>query len=407
MPARCSSTATPLAIRNPHDARRHGIAMVFQHLSLFESLTVAQNVWLGLEPGTTLANMATLVRDKAKAYGLDLDPDRPVHALSIGERQRVEIVRALLANPRLLILDEPTAVLAPQAVEGLFTTLRQLAAEGCSILYISHKLDEIRALCQRCTVMRAGRVTGVVDPRSESNASLSRLMIGEEPKALVHRDVTAGEAALSVQGLSLAPQDMHGVALHDISFELRAGEVLGVAGVSGSGQQALLAALAGEDRRAPPASVRLFGIDVTREGPARRRRRGLHVVPEERLGKGAVPGMSLALNTLLTRSEPRARLRLDRPRRGACAGCERHRALSRQGARAASCGAQSFGRQPAEVHRRPRSRREAVGAGAGAADLGRRRWRGVADPRRAAGAARCRRRGACHQRRPRRVVRDQ
>ena len=293
-----------LVVRNPHDARRHGIAMVFQHLSLFESLTVAQNVWLGLERGTTLDEVTRLVREKAKAYGLDLDPDRPVYALSIGERQRVEIVRALLASPRLLILDEPTAVLAPQAVEGLFATLRQLSAEGCSILYISHKLDEIRALCDRCTVMRAGKVTGVVDPRGESNASLSRLMIGEEPKALVHRDVAAGEVALRVEGLTLAAQELHGVALHDIAFELRAGEVLGVAGVSGSGQQALLAALAGEDRRAPPGSVRLFGVNVAREGPAQRRRRGLHVVPEERLGKGAVPGMPLALNTLLTRNAP-------------------------------------------------------------------------------------------------------
>ncbi len=293
-----------LAVRSPHDARLHGIAMVYQHLSLFESLTVAQNVWLGLEPGRTLADVGALVREKAKAYRLDVDPDRPVHALSIGERQRVEIVRALLATPRILILDEPTAVLAPQAIEGLFATLRQLAAEGCSILYISHKLDEIRALCTRCTVMRAGRVTGVVDPRGESNASLSRLMIGEEPKSLVHRDVTPGAVLLSVQGLSLAPQELHGVALHDVTFELRAGEVLGIAGVSGSGQQPLLAALAGEDTRAPAGSVRLFGDDVTREGPARRRRRGLHVVPEERLGKGAVPSLSLAANTLLTRREP-------------------------------------------------------------------------------------------------------
>jgi simple sugar transport system ATP-binding protein len=321
----------PLEVRNPHDARRHGIAMVFQHLSLFESLTVAQNVWLGLEPGGraldrvsppapragasaasrrrgaaggTLAQVTALVRDKARAYRLDLDPERPVHALSIGERQRVEIVRALLAEPRLLILDEPTAVLAPQAIEGLFATLRQLAAEGCSILYISHKLDEIRALCERCTVMRAGRVTGTVDPRRESNASLSRLMIGEEPKSLVHRDVVPGRVALAVRGLSLAPRELHGIALHDIAFELRVGEVLGVAGVSGSGQQALLAALAGEDRRARAGTIRLFGADVAREGPTQRRRRGLHVVPEERLGKGAVPSLSLAANTLLTRREP-------------------------------------------------------------------------------------------------------
>ncbi len=291
-------------IHNPQDARRCGIAMVFQHLSLFESLTVAQNVWLGLETRASLAEVASLVQQKAQAYGLELDGARPVFALSVGERQRVEIVRALLTKPRLLILDEPTSVLTPQAVGKLFGTLRQLRDEGCSILYISHKLDEIRELCERCTVMRGGRVRGVVDPRQETNASLSRLMIGEEPKALEHRAVQPGPVALSVKALTLPPLDLHGVALHSLSFELRAGEVLGVAGVSGSGQQALLAVLSGEDRRAAAGCVELLGAEVSKEGPAERRRRGLHVVPEERLGKGAVPTLSLALNTLLTRREP-------------------------------------------------------------------------------------------------------
>ncbi len=170
--------------------------MVFQHLSLFESLTVAQNVWLGLEIRASLAEVASLVQQKPQAYGLELDGARPVFALSVGERQRVEIVRALLTKPRLLILDEPTSVLTPQAVGKLFGTLRQLSAEGCSILYISHKLDEIRELCERCTVMRAGRVRGVVDPRQETNASLSRLMIGEEPQALEHRVAQPGHVAL-------------------------------------------------------------------------------------------------------------------------------------------------------------------------------------------------------------------
>jgi simple sugar transport system ATP-binding protein len=293
----------PVLVRNPQEARRLGIAMVFQHFSLFETVTVAENVWLGLDRSLSLAEVAARIRAKAGEYGLELDPDRPVHTLSVGERQRVEIVRALLTDPRLLILDEPTSVLTPQAVERLFVTLRRLAAAGCSILYISHKLDEIRALCTACTVLRGGRVTGAVDPRLESNASLSRLMIGAEPPALEHRAQRAGPVVLAVRGLTLGRTDRFGVDLHDVSFELRAGEVLGIAGVSGNGQQALLAALSGEDVRAGAGVVELLGADVHRESAAARRARGLHFVPEERLGRGAVPTLSLAHNLLLTRRE--------------------------------------------------------------------------------------------------------
>ena len=293
----------PVAIRSPQEARRLGISMVFQHFSLFETATVAQNVWLGLDRSWSLARVTQRVRETANEYGLQLDPQRPVHTLSVGERQRVEIVRALLTDPRLLILDEPTSVLTPQAVERLFETLRRLAANGCSILYISHKLDEIRALCSVCTVMRGGRVTGVVDPRTQSNASLSRLMIGAEPPALQRQVRPAGAVALSVTGLSLSRRSPFGVNLEAVSFALHAGEVLGLAGVSGNGQQELLAALSGEDTRAPRAAITLDGVDIGRAGPGRRRALGLHFVPEERLGRGAVPTLSLAHNLLLTRRE--------------------------------------------------------------------------------------------------------
>ena len=269
-------------IRNPHEAKAHGIAMVFQHFSLFDTLTAAENVWLGLDSGESLAQVTERMKQKAGDYGLQVDASRPVYSLSVGERQRVEIVRALLSEPKLLILDEPTSVLTPMAVQSLFNTLRQLAQEGCSILYISHKLDEIRELCHHCTVLRGGRVTGAVDPREESNASLSRLMIGAEPPKLVHREATLGAVALEVKQLSLAPDSVHGVALDGITLQLRAGEVLGIAGVSGNGQQELLAALSGEDRRAAAGSVRLFGKDVARSGPAQRRTQGLYFVPEER-----------------------------------------------------------------------------------------------------------------------------
>ncbi|MFM2261910.1 MAG: Galactose/methyl galactoside import ATP-binding protein MglA, partial [Pseudomonadota bacterium] len=146
----------PVHIRNPQEARALGISMVFQHFSLFETLTVAENVWLGLDKTLSLQEVSESIALKAQEYGLDIDPLRPVHSLSVGEMQRVEIIRALLTHPQLLILDEPTSVLTPQAVEKLFVVLRKLAAQGCSILYISHKLHEIRELCSDCTVMRGG-----------------------------------------------------------------------------------------------------------------------------------------------------------------------------------------------------------------------------------------------------------
>ncbi len=294
---------TPVHVRTPHEARALGIAMVFQHFSLFETLTVAENVWLGLSRKVKLQAVIDGIRAKAAEYGLELDPRRPVHTLSVGERQRVEIVRALLANPQLLILDEPTSVLTPQAVDKLFVTLRQLAATGCSILYISHKLDEIRALCHQCTVLRSGRVSGTCDPTRETTASLSRLMIGADPPKLLRLPPKLGTMALHVRELSLTPHDRFGVPLERVSLDVREGEIVGIAGVSGNGQQELLAALSGEDPRADVGAVQLFdrGIGGMRAGP--RRRLGLHFVPEERLGRGAVPLLSLAHNLLLTRRE--------------------------------------------------------------------------------------------------------
>jgi simple sugar transport system ATP-binding protein len=298
----------PVSIRNPQEARALGIAMVFQHFSLFDTLTAAENVWLGLDKAQSLAAVTQRIRDVAGQYGLEVDPLRPVHTLSVGERQRVEIVRSLLSNPQLLILDEPTSVLTPQAVDKLFITLRQLSAKGCSILYISHKLDEIRALCHHCTVLRGGKVTGEVDPTGETNASLSRLMIGAEPPRLEHRASTLGAVALELKSLSLPRADQFGVTLEDISVQVRAGEIVGVAGVSGNGQQELMAALSGENTGAPKGSILLFGRDIARAGPGVRRAQGLHFVPEERLGRGAVPVMSLAQNTLLTRTESVSKL---------------------------------------------------------------------------------------------------
>ena len=206
----------PITIQNPKQAKQHGIAMVFQHFSLFDAFTVAENIWLGLDQVIQLKEVIAEISLVATKYGLDIDPYRPVNTLSVGEMQRVEIIRALLTNPQLLILDEPTSVLTPQAVEKLFLVLRQLADEGRSIIYISHKLHEIRALCNACTVMRHGRVVGVCDPRQENDASLSQMMVGSSLPELPFTSSKPGSKVLCVNDLRLASEDVFGVDLHDI-----------------------------------------------------------------------------------------------------------------------------------------------------------------------------------------------
>jgi ABC-type uncharacterized transport system ATPase subunit len=286
-----------VVIASPAAARQRGIAMVFQHFALFETLTVVENVWLGLDARLSRAELRGRLTALAKGHELDVPLDARVHDLSVGERQRVEIVRALLAEPRLLILDEPTSVLTPQAAQRLFVTLRRIAAGGCSILYISHKLDEVRALCQRCTVLRAGRVTGVVDPRAETNQSLAQLMLGAAPPRPPERTARIGDVALEVRALALPRRAGH------VSLRVAAGEVLGIAGISGNGQADLLDALSGEDRRPPAGTIQLLGRDVSQASPRQRRALGLRYIPEQRMGHGAVPDLSLTGNTLLTRDE--------------------------------------------------------------------------------------------------------
>ncbi len=291
----------PVRIASPAEARRLGIGMVFQQFTLFEQLTVAENIALGTSYGGNMKTLAGRVAAIAEHYGLALEPHRHVHDLSVGERQRVEIVRCLIEAPRLLIMDEPTSVLTPQESERLFATLRRLAADGCSVLYISHKLEEVRALCSRATVLRGGRVTATCDPRAESAASLARMMVGSELVACARPAAHAlGAEALAADGLSVPANDPFGTDLADVRLEVRAGEILGIAGVAGNGQAELLRLLAGE-RFAPRAGdIRLAGEPVGRLGPAERRRRGLAFVPEDKLGRGAVPGMTLAENALLT-----------------------------------------------------------------------------------------------------------
>ena len=298
----------PYAPAAPAAARASGVAMVFQHFSLFEALNVAENVALGMESPPPLSTLAARIRQVSTEYGLPLDPARRVGDLSAGERQRVEIVRCLLQDPRLLIMDEPTSVLTPQEVEILFETLRKLRAEGTSILYISHKLEEIRALCDRATILRRGKVVAKADPRAASAAELAELMVGTALKPPARAPAPPGPTLLQVRGLSMPSPGEFGTALRDIAFDVRAGEVLGIGGVAGNGQDELLLALSGE-RPSAPGTVRLEALDLSRMGPTERRREGLLAAPEERLGHAAAPDMSLTENAMLT---ARVREGLDR-----------------------------------------------------------------------------------------------
>jgi simple sugar transport system ATP-binding protein len=290
----------PVAIANPAAARRLGIGMVYQHFSLFESVSVVENIAVAMSGGFDLPALSARIAELSERYGLPVDPARLLHNLSVGERQRVEIIRCLLQNPKLLILDEPTSVLTPQAVRRLFEVLRMLAAEGCSILYISHKLDEIRELCGAATILRGGKVVGTADPTRSSAAELARLMVGAELQH-VHRETVAREpkSRLEAIGLSARSDDPFGTDLRDIALSVHGGEIFGIAGVSGNGQAELLSLLSGE-RASQADMVQVDRRPVGDLAVADRRSLGVAFVPEERLGRGAVPGMSLADNTLLT-----------------------------------------------------------------------------------------------------------
>jgi len=258
---------TAFAPADPRAARASGVGMVFQHFSLFDALSVAENIALGMETPPPMRTLAARILEVSYTYGLPLSPDRTVGDLSAGERQRVEIIRCLLQDPKLLIMDEPTSVLTPQEVDILFETLRKLSAEGTAILYISHKLEEIRALCDAATILRGGKVVGTCVPRDTSARDMAELMVGSTlatPKASSH---TTGAVALAVSGLSAASPSAFGMALRDVSFDVHVGEVLGIGGVAGNGQDELLAVLSGE-MRAGPGMVVFEGRDM--HGLARR-----------------------------------------------------------------------------------------------------------------------------------------
>lgn len=292
----------PVTITSPREARNLGIGMVFQHFSLFEALTVAENIALALPEKISFRELSAKIATVSADYGLPLDPNAVVADLSVGVRQRIEIVRCLLQEPRLLIMDEPTSVLTPQEADQLFATLGRLSNEGCAILYISHRLEEVKRICHHATILRQGRVVMECDPTRETATSLARLMVGTS----VHdvrksQRVNPGAPRLVIDGLSAEAEGPFSVALKGIRLTICAGEVVCIAGIAGNGQGELFELLSGERKLERAEAVAIDGKPVGRRGVTARRRLGAAFVPEERLGHGAVPGMRLSENIVLTR----------------------------------------------------------------------------------------------------------
>ncbi len=291
-----------VAIQSPTDAIRHGIGMIHQHFMLVETVTVAENVALGLraphEPLLDLATVSRRIVELADRYGLQVDPGAVIHDLAVGERQRVEIIKALYRGAALLILDEPTAVLTPQEVEDLFQIFRHMAEEGHALIFISHKMNEIFALTDRVTVLRDGRVIGTKRTKETNKRELARMMVGRE--VLFTREkkpIQPGEVRLKLEHVNVVGKN-HLPVLKDISFEVRSGEILGVAGVSGNGQRPLAESIVGLQHIAS-GHVYIEGKEVTHYPPAEMYKIGLSYIPEERMHDGVIKDFSVADNAIL------------------------------------------------------------------------------------------------------------
>lgn len=292
----------PATINSPSDAIDRGIGMIHQHFMLVPTLTVAENVALGLPPAKRflqdLGPVRERIRELSDAYGLQVDPDAYIWQLAVGERQRVEIMKAIYRDVSLLILDEPTSVLTPAEVDDLFVTLRQMTDGGRGLVFISHKLHEVMALSDRITVLRGGRVTGRTVPSETSREQLAHMMVGREVQLAPTRlESNAAEARLEVKDLNVLG-DRGTPAVTDFDLEVRSGEVVGIAGVSGNGQRELAEALAGL-RPVVSGEVVMNGVETTDRTPKEIRRLGVSYIPEERMRDGAIGEFSVAENLIL------------------------------------------------------------------------------------------------------------
>ena len=292
----------PVRFENSGDAVRHGIGMVHQHFMLVPVFTVAENVVLGFEPTKSLNRLdheraRQEIRQLSERYGLDVDPDAVVESLPVGIQQRVEILKALSHDARLLILDEPTAVLTPQEIDALIEIMRALAAAGTSILFISHKLKEVRAVADVITVIRQGRVIDSVSPET-SEADLAALMVGRSVSLTVAKEpVSTGDASLELRDV-VVRDDRGLVAVDHVSLSVHTGEIVALAGVQGNGQTELAEAIAGM-RRVESGHILLGGVDITNKTPREILDAGLGHVPEDRHRDGLVLSMSVADNLVL------------------------------------------------------------------------------------------------------------
>jgi ABC-type uncharacterized transport system ATPase subunit len=292
----------PLRLRSPHDAIEAGVGMIHQHFMLVPTLTVTENVALGLGRNpfaeVDLPGVARRITELSNTYHLGIDPEAKCWQLAVGERQRVEILKVLYREARLLVLDEPTAVLTPGEVDELLRTLRRIADDGCGLIFISHKLREAMDFADRITVMRDGAVTGEVLPAETSLDQLAQLMVGRPVKLIPDKAPSVpGPAVLTVSDLTVAG-DRRPVAVDAVTFEVRAGEVVGIAGVSGNGQRELADAIAGL-RPVVSGTVRINGVETTNNSPRDSRSAGLAYVPEERMREGAIGDFSVWENLIL------------------------------------------------------------------------------------------------------------
>jgi general nucleoside transport system ATP-binding protein len=291
-------------IANPHDAISLGIGMVHQHFMLVAPITVAENIVLGAEPGTALAldlnAAAQKIRSLSEEFKLAVDPNAVIENLSVGQQQRVELLKALYRNAQLLILDEPTAVLTPQEVDEFFVILRRMREQGKTIVIITHKLSEVLAISDEVTVMRDGKVVGNVLTKETNAAELARLMVGREVLLRVEKpDAKVGEPRLKLTEFSVTSSDGNR-RVNQVSFDVRAGEIVGIAGVEGNGQTELIEALAGLVPAAHLSGKIVFdGTDITKEGARARRERGIAHIPEDRHRRGLLLDFTLSENSIL------------------------------------------------------------------------------------------------------------
>ena len=295
----------PFKPGTPNEARKAGIAMVFQHFSLFEALSVAENISLGMDNPPNRRDLDGKIKSVSESYGLSLDPAKTVGELSVGERQRVEIIRCLLQNPKLLIMDEPTSVLTPQEVDILFKTLLKLRSEGTSILYISHKLEEIRKLCDTATILRLGKKVDTCTPKNTSTKKLAEMMVGSSISTPEKLNKPAGRILLEVDNVCSLSGSQFGTSLTNVTFKLNQGEILGIGGVAGNGQDELFAVLSGE-QISQVGTIIFKETNITKFSPNQRRKIGLLSAPEERLGHAAAPNLSLIENIVITAKQSQA-----------------------------------------------------------------------------------------------------